>query len=108
MQTSPIPRLELPGITKRFHGVLAPNAKLRAMVVPQEPEPPAQAAPPAECQASCGNSRSREAKSAKPTKSPRVGQITTSFGAGSALASGAAAAFSFAAALPSSFDGALQ
>jgi hypothetical protein len=26
----------------RFHGVLAPNAKLRAQVVPQEPEAPAQ------------------------------------------------------------------
>ena len=39
----------------RFHGVLAPNAKLRALVVPQEPEPPAQAAPPAECEASCAH-----------------------------------------------------
>jgi hypothetical protein len=28
----------------RFHGILAPNAKLRAQVVPQQPEPPAQAA----------------------------------------------------------------
>ena len=35
----PRPRLHL----IRFHGVLAPNAKLRALVVPQEPEPPAQA-----------------------------------------------------------------
>ena len=43
----PRPRLHL----IRFHGVLAPNAKLRAQVVPQEPEPPAQAAPPAECEA---------------------------------------------------------
>ena len=49
----PRPRLHL----IRFHGVLAPNAKLRAMVVPQEPEPPAQAAPPAECQASCAHHR---------------------------------------------------
>ena len=32
----PRPRLHL----TRFHGVLAPNAKLRAQVVPQEPEPP--------------------------------------------------------------------
>jgi len=35
-------------------GVLAPNAKLRAMVVPQELEPPAQAAPPAKCEAHHG------------------------------------------------------
>ncbi|HRD84021.1 MAG TPA: transposase [Rubrivivax sp.] len=33
----PRPRLHL----VRFHGVLAPNANLRAMVVPQPPEPPA-------------------------------------------------------------------
>ena len=39
------------------HGVLAPNAKLRALVVPQEPEPPAQAAPPAECEATCAHLR---------------------------------------------------
>jgi len=49
----PRPRLHL----IRFHGVLAPNAKQRAMVVPQEPGPPAQAAPPAECQASCAHYR---------------------------------------------------
>jgi hypothetical protein len=49
----PRPRLHL----IRFHGVLAPNAKLRAMVVPQEPEPPAQAAPPAECEAICAHHR---------------------------------------------------
>jgi len=36
---------------------LAPNAKLRAQVVPQEPEPPAQAAPPAECDATCAHHR---------------------------------------------------
>ena len=36
----PRPRLHL----IRFHSVLASNAKLRALVVPQEPEPPAQAA----------------------------------------------------------------
>ena len=40
----PRPRLHL----IRFHGVLAPNAELRAQVVPQDPEPPAQAAPAAE------------------------------------------------------------
>ena len=40
----PRPRLHL----IRFHGVLAPNAKLRTQVVPQDPEPPAQAAPAAE------------------------------------------------------------
>ena len=48
---------EVSGPPLREHGVLAPNAKLRAMVVPQEPEPPAQAAPPAECQASCAHHR---------------------------------------------------
>ena len=49
----PRPRLHL----MRFHGVLAPNAKLRALVVPQESEPPAQAAPPAACEASCAHHR---------------------------------------------------
>ncbi len=38
----PRPRLHL----IRFHGVLAPNAKLRAQVVPQEPDRPTQAAAP--------------------------------------------------------------
>jgi len=41
----------------REHGVLAPNAKLRAMVVPQEPEPAAQAAQPAQCEANCAHHR---------------------------------------------------
>ena len=45
----------------REHGVLAPSfttsAKLRALVVPQEPEAPAQEAPPAECEAHCGHHR---------------------------------------------------
>ena len=41
----------------RFHGVLAPNAKLRALVVPQEPEVPTQAAQPAQCEANCGHHR---------------------------------------------------
>ena len=49
----PRPKLHL----IRFHGVLAPNAKLRAQVVPQEPAPPAQATPPAECQANCAHHR---------------------------------------------------
>jgi hypothetical protein len=49
----PRPRLHL----IRFHGVLAPNAKLRALVVPQEPQAPAQAAPPAECEANCAHHR---------------------------------------------------
>jgi hypothetical protein len=49
----PRPRLHL----IRFHGVLAPNAKLRAQVVPQEPEAPAQKAKPAECDASCAHHR---------------------------------------------------
>ena len=51
------PRLHL----IRFHGVLALNAKLRALVVPQElpqePEPPAQEAKPAECEANCAHHR---------------------------------------------------
>ena len=53
----PRPRLHL----IRFHGVLAPSstnsAKLRALVVPQEPEPAAQAAQPAECEATCVHHR---------------------------------------------------
>ena len=49
----PRPRLHL----IRFHGVLAPNAKLRAMVVPQEPEPAAQAVQPAECETKCAHHR---------------------------------------------------
>ena len=53
----PRPRLHLIG----FHGVLAPSfttsAKLRAQVVPQEPEAPAQVAPPAECEAHCAHHR---------------------------------------------------
>ena len=36
---------------------MAPNAKLRAQVVPQEPEPPSQAAPRAECDATCAQHR---------------------------------------------------
>ena len=43
----PRPRLHL----IRFHGVLASNARLRAMVVPQEPKPAAEAIPSAECEA---------------------------------------------------------
>ena len=37
--------------------MLAPNAKLRALVVPPQPEAPAQAAPPAECEANCTHHR---------------------------------------------------
>ncbi|MDP1647154.1 MAG: hypothetical protein Q8M01_02995, partial [Rubrivivax sp.] len=48
---------EVSGPPLREHGVPAPNAKLRAMVVPQEPEPPAQAAPPADCEAICAHHR---------------------------------------------------
>ena len=47
------------------HGVLAPNAKLRALVVPQEPEWSAQAAPPAPCEASCAHHRPRAAELGK-------------------------------------------
>ena len=49
----PRPRLHL----IRFHGVLAPNAKLRALVVPREPESPAQATQPAQCEANCAHHR---------------------------------------------------
>ncbi len=49
----PRPRLHL----IHFHGVLAPNAKLRALVVPQEPEPAAPAVPPADCEAACVHHR---------------------------------------------------
>ena len=47
------PRLHL----IRFLGVLALNAKLRAQVVPQEPDPPALAAPSAGCEATCAHRR---------------------------------------------------
>jgi hypothetical protein len=47
------PRLHL----IRFHGVLAPNAKLRALVVPQVHEAPERAAKPAECDANCAHHR---------------------------------------------------
>ena len=49
----PRPRLRL----IRFHGVLAPNAKLRALVVPQKPAPPAREAKPAECEVTCAHHR---------------------------------------------------
>ena len=48
---------EVSGPPLREHGVLAPNAKLRAMVVPQEPEPAAQAVHPAECETKCAHHR---------------------------------------------------
>ena len=48
---------EVSGPPLREHGVQAPNAKLRAMVVPQEPVAPAEAAPPAECEANCAHHR---------------------------------------------------
>jgi hypothetical protein len=47
----PRPRLHL----IRFHGVLAPNARLRAQVVPQGPEQGADAAKPAGCAAECAH-----------------------------------------------------
>ena len=49
----PRPRLHL----IRFHGVLAPNAKMRARVVPQGPDEGAEAAKPAECEANCAHYR---------------------------------------------------
>ena len=52
---------EVSGPPLREHGVLAPSfttsAKLRALVVRQEPEAPAQVAPPAECEAHCAHHR---------------------------------------------------
>jgi hypothetical protein len=48
---------EVSGPPLRGHGVLAPNAKLRAMVVPQEPEASAQQAKPSECKANCAHHR---------------------------------------------------
>ncbi len=48
---------EVSGPPLRGHGVLAPNAKLRALVVPQEPEAPAQAVAPAACEANCAHHR---------------------------------------------------
>ena len=51
----PRPRLHL----IRLHGVLAPasttSAKLRALVVPQGPDAPAQPTQPAECEAGCAH-----------------------------------------------------
>ena len=41
----------------RFHGVLAPKAKLRARVVLQEPKAPNQEAKPDECAAACTHHR---------------------------------------------------
>lgn len=49
----PRPRLHL----MRFHGVLAPIAKLRARVLPQEPEAPTQATLPVECETNCAHRR---------------------------------------------------
>ena len=53
--------LTRPPLPKVLSSVLAPNAKLRALVVPQEvpqgPEPAAQAAQPAEYKANCAHHR---------------------------------------------------
>jgi hypothetical protein len=49
----PRPRLHL----IRFHGVLAPNAKLRAQVVPSEPAEPAEASQPVVCEPNCAPRR---------------------------------------------------
>ena len=52
---------EVSGPPLREHGVLASNAKLRALVVsqgvPQEPEAPEQEAKPADCEANCAHHR---------------------------------------------------
>jgi hypothetical protein len=47
------PRLHL----IRFYGVLVPNAKLRALVVPQGAETPVEAVPSAGCEANCAHHR---------------------------------------------------
>ena len=49
----PRPRLHL----IRFHGVLAPNAKMRAMVVPSDPAEAVEASQPAVCEPNCANHR---------------------------------------------------
>ena len=49
----PRPRLHL----IRFHGVLAPKAKMRAQVVPQGPDEPAEASQPAACAPNCTHRR---------------------------------------------------
>ena len=49
----PRPRLHL----IRSHGVLAPNAKLRAQGVPQEPEAPAPTPPSTQCEPKCVSHR---------------------------------------------------
>ncbi len=41
----------------RIHGMLALNAKMRALVVPRGPDEGAEAARPAECQANCARHR---------------------------------------------------
>ena len=48
---------EVSGPSLRDHGVLAPNARLRALAVTQEPEPPAQATSPAEREPNCTHHR---------------------------------------------------
>jgi len=49
----PRPRLHL----IRFHGVLTPNAQVRALAVPQGPDDGAEAANPAEWEANCAHHR---------------------------------------------------
>jgi len=51
----PRPRLHL----IRFHGVLAPNAMMRAQVAPEQPKLPAQAALPVECEETCAHCERR-------------------------------------------------
>ncbi len=48
---------EVSGPPLREHGVLAPNAKLRAQVVSQERAPPTLATPPVECESICAHHR---------------------------------------------------
>ena len=49
----------------RFHGVLAPNAKLRAMVVPQGPAEPTEDAQPSGCESTCARGRPARMSSAR-------------------------------------------
>ena len=48
---------EVSGLPLCDHGVFAPNAKLRAQVVSQESDPPAQVAPSEECEVACVHRR---------------------------------------------------
>jgi len=60
-----VPHPRLHPIRFRWHGVRAPKAKLRALVVPPEPEAPKQAAQPAQCDEHCAHHRPARLSGAK-------------------------------------------